>query len=204
MERRIGKITLYQHLDAVMLAQYVTDGDTILLEVERRYDMQDQPDTITAVLPVQFDDVTIDYMEALGRTIDAASFIHEKDAIVWVVNFDDATKTFDLQDSYVRDAIESGTGADVADGTELQALFTVPGLPASVQFLITLPYGEAFPSDMKDLMAENGLTVNASAKGSLFTIEDQKVQFTVVFYRPAEETRHYIIDYNKANQIIQV
>lgn len=204
MTKLIGKITLYEPLDSAKFAALAASGETILLEVERRYALADVPDTLTAVLPAQFEDGSIDYMAALQKTIDAASFVHEQDVVVYKAAYDAVAKEFDFSGSYIRDAINSAAGGTITAGTILLAVFTTPSLPRPVRTVITLPYGQPISAPDNAAMLAAGLELNLGGTGTVFSVKTQKHPFTVTFLQPADATANYAIDFEFTNQIITV
>jgi hypothetical protein len=197
----IGKITLYEHWDAAKLAALIAAEETLYLEVERRYTLGELPETLTAVLPAQFGTT---YMDYLIKTIDAATFVHEENCIVWVIKTA-ATggMAFDLTGSYKRTGIDSVTGTEaVEDGVELLAIFTTAGLRGDARTAVVLPYGEAISGGDITALDDVGIELAASPEGSAFTVTS-KTPFTVQFFQPSAAVENYVIDFDKNNQIIE-
>ena len=89
--KSIGKIVLYEPLTQNKIDALLAGSDIIIFEIERRYVLGDVPELLSAVLPTQFEDVSVDYIEALKNTIDAATFSHEEKAMMWIVNYNDVS-----------------------------------------------------------------------------------------------------------------
>ena len=205
MEQRIGKITLYQRLDRATLDAMIAAGDDIILDVERRYVINNLPDNLAVTLPAAWPATGgVDFVASLVNVVEAAGWSHEQDCIVWKVAYDDATKEFDLTDSYIRDSIDSAVGSAVHDGTVLLARFVTPSLPASVSTVLTLPFNQALDSvEVAALMAA-GIELELGATGTLFSIKTQKVPFQLRFYRPADATKNYVMDFPLTDKIIEI
>jgi hypothetical protein len=207
MTKVIGKIVLYEPMDQSKITDLLAGPDTVLFEIERQYALGDVPQTLAAVLPSQFDDVSIDYIEVLKNMIDIATWQHQEDAIVYKCVLDDGTKTFDFSESYVRDSKStSGTLTSVTTGQVLQAVFTTPGINGTVQTTVELPYGNPLSSGDLLLLRNVGLIIDDIAStGDNLIIETQNVPFKVSFYKPASETSiEYVIDFNLTNTIIEI
>lgn len=203
MEQRIGKITLYQRLDRATLEAMIAAGDDIILDVERRYMINNLPDSLAVTLPAAWPATGgVDFIASLVNVAEAAGWSHEQDCIVWKVAFDAGTKAFDLSGSYVRDSIDSADGSPVPDNTVLLARFNTPGFPA-VNTVLSLPFNE--PLDSGEVAALNavGIELELGPTGTLFSIKTQKVPFTLRFYRPEFATKNYVMDFPLTDQIIQ-
>ena len=205
MEQRIGKIVLYQRLDRAALDAMLTAGDDIVLDIERRYVINDLPDAIAVTLPEAWPATGgFDFVESLVNVIEAAAWSHEQDCLVWNVAYDADGKAFDLSGSYVRTSIDSADGAAIDDGSVLLARFTTPALPAAVNTVLTLPYGEALDSAELAALEVVGIEIELGATGTAFAIKTQKVPFQVQFYRPADALKNYVMNFPLAGQIIEI
>jgi len=192
----IGKITLYEHWDIDKFMALLDDGETLYLDIDRAYPIGALPESLTAVLPVQFGS---ENMEALVKAIDAAAYVHEENCIVWIVKTDDtAGARFDLLSSYVR--VDIDTNDPVPEGTELKAVFVTPGLPASLTTAVMLRYNTAFSSADIEALNAAGITLSAGATGSDFTIIS-KTPFTLRLVQPSAAPQNYVIDFNGQGQI---
>jgi hypothetical protein len=202
----IGKIVLYEPLNKDKIDALLAGSDTILLEIERKYNLSDVPELLSAVLPTQFVDASVNYILAFKNLVDAATFIHEENAMIWVVNYDSVNKEFDLSASYVRDQKDtSAAQSDIPTKQLLQAIFMTPGLDGPVYTSIELSYGQNISSTDKAALLAVGIELNASASGDLFTIIKQSVPYKVSFYQPASVvTEKYNIQFNYQNLTIEI
>lgn len=202
----IGKLVLYEPLNHDKIDALLAGTDTILLEVERRYVLADVPELLSAVLPTQFEDLTIDYILALKHIVDAASFIHEENAMMWVVNYNAIDKEFDLTTSYIRDVKDTSvTMSSIPTDQLLQAIFMTPGLSGPVYTTIDLPYNGTISSTDRAALLAVGIELNLSITGALFSVKTQKVPYQVSFYQPSSVvTEKYNIQFNYQNQTIEI
>lgn len=203
--KSIGKIVLYEPMDNQKITELLAGSDTIIFEIERSYDLQDVPPIISAILPAQFYDVSIDYVESLSEIIDVTSWQHLENALIYKVNYDPGTKEFDLSNSYVRDVIgTSGTLTAINTSQVLKARFTTPGLDAPVYTEIDLPYGDPISSMDKSNLTAVGIELDLTVTGDLFSIKTQSVPFKVDFFKPSGEILNYVIDFNYKNKTIEI
>jgi hypothetical protein len=204
--KSIGKIVLYEPLTQDKIDALLASSDTIIFEIERRYVLADVPDLLSAVLPTQFDDVSVDYIEALKNLVDISSFIHEENAVVFDVKYNETTKTFDLTDSFVRTQKNTtSTMGTVTAGQILNAVFATPGLNGPVYTEIELPFNQAISDTFYDALEAVGLVLDTGYTGSLFTVLEQKVPYKVSFYQPVSVVAEkYSIEFNYQNQTIEI
>lgn len=204
--RSIGKIILYEPLNQGKIDDLLAGTDTVIFEIERRYVLADVPDLLSAVLPTQFDDMSIDYIQALKDIVDASTFIHEENALNFIINYNALDKEFDLTSSYVRDVRDtSGTLGTIPTDQLLNATFITPGLDGPVLTTIELPYAGTISTIDRDKMLAIGLELNLAVTGSVFSIKTQLVPFKVVFSQPASViTDKYSIQFELQNQIIEI
>jgi hypothetical protein len=202
----IGKIVLYEPLNQDKIDALLGGSDTIILQIERKYNLADMPELLSAVLPTQFIDASVDYVLALKNVVDAASFIHEEDAMMWVVNYNEDDKEFDLTSSYIRDQRDtSATLSDIPTNQLLQAVFMTPGLNGPVYTEIELPYNGAISSTDRAALLAVGIELNLAVTGSLFSVKTQLVPYKVSFYQPASVlTERYNIVFNYQNITIEI
>lgn len=203
--RTIGKIVLYESMNQDKIDAMLFSSDTIVFEIERRYALGEVPELLGAVLPVQFDDVSINYIEALKNVIDASSYIHEENAIVFDVQYTELTKTFDLTSSYVRDVRDtSGALTPVTVGQILLAVFITPGLSKPARTMIELPYGQAVSVGDELLLRQAGIALAASSTGSSLVVDSSSVPYQVEFIRPELSLENYVIQFNYKNKTIEL
>lgn len=202
----IGKIVLYEPMDQVKITDLLASSDVIVFEVQRQYRLGEVPEMLGAVLPVQFDDLAIDYIEALRNVIDIATWQHQQDTIVYKCVYEAATKTFDFSASYVRDSKDTaGTLTPLVTGQLLNAVFTTPGLEGVVQTIIELPYGQAISAGDSLLLANVGIVLNISATGDSLILDKYSVPFKVQFLQPDTVTGvNYVIDFDLTNRAIEL
>lgn len=204
--RSIGKIVLYEPLNQDKIDALLVGADTIVLEIERAYQIADIPQNLGAILPTQFDDLSIDYILALKRFIDAATFIHEESVMMWKINYNSSLKEFDLTSSYVRDQKDTSvTLTTIPTNQLLQANFYTPGIDGLVKTTIDLPYNGTISTTDRDALLAVGLELNLSVTGSLFSVKTQLVPYKVSFYQPASVvTEKYSIEFNYQNKTIEI
>lgn len=138
--------------------------------------------------------------EAFYKTIDQMTFPIAENAVIWKI--EKTSKTFNLENSYVRSELTSGKGSsDIDDGVPLKVRFDIPGFVTSNFREIDLWYNTDFnPTDI-DLLAEIG--IDLTGNGSEFTI-DNAVECKVSFSKPTSGVSEvYIIDYPNNNEIIE-
>lgn len=204
--RSIGKIVLYEPLNQDKIDTLLASADTIVLEIERSYQMADIPQNLGAILPTQFDDVSVDYILALKRFIDAATFIHEENVMMWKISYNSSLKEFDLTSSYVRDKKDtSGTLTAIPTNQLLQANFFTPGIDGLVKTTIDLPYNGTISTTDRDALLAVGIELNLSITGALFSIKTQLVPYKVEFIQPSSvTTEKYNIDFDYKNKTIEI
>ena len=201
----IGKIVLYEPLDQDKIDTILTDFDVVIFEVQRQYLLGDKPQDLGVVLPAEFVDVTVDYMQAFKDIIDISSFKHEEGAVYYKIKYDVLLKDFDLTTSYIRDKKQTiAPFTALTTGQLLKAVFITPGIEAPIKTVIDLSYGEAVSEvDIAALLVV-GLELKLGATGSLFGIKTQKVPFKVSFMQPAVALENYVIDFELQNKIIEI
>lgn len=204
--KTIAKITLYEPLNQDKIDAILAGTDTVLLEIERKYQIGVLPEILSAVLPTQFDDVSIDYIEALKLVIDASTWIHEENVVMYKINYESSTKDFDLSDSYIRDQRDTTAAMSVLpSGQALKAVFITPGLSAPVLTTIDLLYGVSIATLDEESLAAVGLVLKSGSKGDAFGFSSQAVPYKVVFYQPETvTTQKYNIDFELQNKPIEL
>lgn len=203
--KSIGKIVLYEPLDQDKIDELLASSDTIIFEIERGFDLGEIPSIVSAILPTQFDDVSIDYIDSLKELVDISLWQHMEDVLVFKINYDAVTKAFDLTNSYVRDSkATSGSLTAITTGQVLKARFTTPGLDAPVYTVIDLPYGQSISSGDTAALLAVGLDLETVVTGDSFSFKDQTVPYRVEFYKPEAELLNYVIDFNYKNKTIEV
>lgn len=204
--KSIGKIVLYEPLTQDKIDALLSSSDTIIFEIERRYVLADVPELLSAVLPTQFDDISIDYIEALKNLVDVSSFIHEENAMMWVINYNSVNKEFDLTASYIRDKKDTtATMSVIPTGQLLQAVFMTPGLNGPVYTTVDLPYDKTISAIDRNALLAVGLELNLSGTASLFSFSTQSVPYKVMFIQPASiVTEKYSIEFNYQNKTIEI
>ncbi|MBF05031.1 MAG: hypothetical protein CMP76_17275 [Flavobacterium sp.] len=203
--RSIGKIVLYEPLDNDKITELLVGSDTIIFEIERPFLLEGVPSILSATLPTQFDDVSINYIDSLKEIVDISLWQHLENVLVFKVNYNEVSKEFDLTNSYVRDSKDtSGALTAITTGKVLKAKFITPGLDAPVITIVDLPYGQAISSGDTAALLAVGLDLETVVAGDLFSFKDQKVPYKVEFYKPESEVLNYIIDFNYKNKTIEI
>lgn len=201
----IGKIVLNENVDQAKIDDLIAGTDTLIFEVERNFEFQGFPNVLSIVLPNQFDDVTIDYIDALKKVIDISLWQHIQNSLIFKIYYDSSTKEFNLMNSYVRDSKDtSGTLTAITTGQVLKARFSTPGLDETIYTDIDLPYNQSISTVDSDALKLIGITLNTGATGSLFTVINQKVPYKIEFYKPIAESLFYTIDFNYKNKKIDI
>lgn len=204
--KSIGKIVLYEPLTQDKIDALLAGSDTVIFEIERRYVLADVPDLLSAVLPTQFDGFAIDYVDSLKNVIDISSFIHEENAVVFVVKYNSITKEFDLTSSYVRNSADtSAVMGTIVTGQLLQAVFETPGLESSIRTVIDLPFGNTLDITQLNILKDLGVIIDPASTGDFFTISSQSVPYKVSFYQPSSiVTEKYCIEFDLQNKTIEL
>lgn len=204
--RTIGRIILYEQLTQDKIDALLASADTIAFEIERRYILGEMPEVLTAILPTQFDGFAVDYVESLKEVVDVSSFIHEEDAIMFIVKYNSTTKEFDLTSSYVRNNVDStATMGTVITGQLLKAIFITPGIENPVYTVIDLPFGQSLDTVQLNVLKDNGVIIDPASTGDFFTITTQSVPYKVGFYQPTSvTTEKYSIEFDLQNKTIEL
>lgn len=204
--RTIGRIILYEQLTQDKIDALLVSADTIAFEIERRYILGEMPEVLTAILPTQFDGFAVDYVESLKEVVDVSSFIHEEDAIMFIVKYNSTTKEFDLTSSYVRNNVDStATMGTVITGQLLKAIFITPGIENPVYTVIDLPFGQSLDTVQLNVLKDNGVIIDPASTGDFFTITTQSVPYKVGFYQPTSvTTEKYSIEFDLQNKTIEL
>lgn len=202
--RLIGKIVLYENLDQDKLTEILAGTDTVYFQIEQSYLDASNPEMLGVVLPTQFNDVTVDYVDAFKKVVDISTWQMQENAIIWKINFDGVDE-FDLTSSYVRDSKDTlGVLTGITIGTELTAVFYTPSFTGKVRTEITLPYGQAISTTDYEKLLAVGIELNLGYTGSLFSIKTSVNPIQVDFYKPASVLDNYVIDFNYKNKTIEI
>lgn len=187
------QIILDKNIDRDVIAAAVSLG-SFLVQVKNEY--------VTGAseeFDVDIADFDATFLEAFKKTVDKMTFPVAEDAIVWKI--EKTAKTFNLENSYVRDALASGKGASALDdGMPIKVRFEIPGFSVNNFRVIDLWYNTDFnPTDI-DLLDEIGITL--SGNGSEFSIVNV-IDCKISFSRPTSGVSEvYIIDNPYTNEII--
>lgn len=202
----IGRITLYEQLNQSKIDALLAGSDVIVFEVDRRYLLADKPNVLSAILPTQFEDVSIDYIEALKLVVDASTWIHEENVVMYKINYESSTKDFDLSESYIRDDRDTTVAlTSLPNGQHLKATFVTPGLEESVITTIDLLYATAISTLDEEALANVGLILKAGSKGDAFGFSSQATAYKVIFSQPDTViTEKYSIEFDLQNKPIEV
>lgn len=203
----LGKIILYENLDQAKITELLAGSDIILFQIEQNFLKSTEVGVeIAAILPTQFDDVSVDYIDAFKKIVDVSLWQYLEDMIIWNVIYDDTAKEFDLSSSYVRDTKDtSGTLTALTTGQDLTAVFYTPGLEGVEKTEINLSYDETIATIDQEALAAKGILLDDASTGKLLIVESQSVPYKVDFYRPASVTDvEYVIDFNYKNETITI
>lgn len=201
----IGKLTLYESLTQDLIDDYVVGSDTVVLQLEQNFSNGLISNVDSLVIDSDLTGFTVDYFQALKDVIDRSVFKFFENSIVFNVVFDNALKSFDLTNSFVRTDVDStATQGTVTTGQLLKALFVTPGLESPVYTEIDLPYGQAISAGDNTKMTNIGLELNLGGTGDEFSIKIQSVPFKVMFLKPDAVTDNYVVQFDKQNIIIEI
>lgn len=201
----IGKIVLYEPMNQDKIDQWLLGSDLIVFEIQRQYKLGEVPQLLTAVLPSEFTDVTVNYVQALKDVVDISTWKHEENSIFFKINYDSGLKEFDLSESYVR--LKKQTVAPFTEpttGQELKAVFITPGLDGPVSTSIDVNYNELISAGDSSALLAVGIELNLGSTGKLFSIKTQSVPFRVSFIQPAASLENYVIDFELQNKTIEI
>lgn len=202
----LARIVLYEQLNQDKITALLATSDTVVFEIERRYVLGKMPEVLTAILPVQFTDIAIDYMQAFKDVVDASTWVHEENAIMFKVEYNSVAKEFDLTSSFVRDVRDtSGILGNIVTGQVLEAVFTTPGLDGPVFTTINLPYGQSLDVAELSVLKDNGVLIDPASSGDFFTVTSQLVPYRVFFKQPsAVITEKYSVEFELQNKTIEI
>lgn len=202
----IGKIILYEPLNQDKIDAVLAGDDTVILEIERRYKIADKPEILSAVLPTQFEGISVDYIEALKLVFDASTWIHEENVVMYKILYNETTKVFDLTNSYIRnDRDTTSAMGSVASGQLLQAVFTTQDISGVSRTVIDLPYGEVLDIDQLNILKDKGIVINTSSTGDLITVSNQSIPYKVEYVQPSSVVGvAYNIEFELQNKIIEI
>jgi hypothetical protein len=185
--------------DIVMTLNKKIDRTTINADTSIEY-VNNYASDLAGSQVFKYSDLSTDEKESLNVVLDKLSFTAESSAIVFNVNR--TAKTFDLSDSYVRDAQSTETPLTaVTDGQSLLVRFEVPGFTVNTVREISLFYNEDFLTTDLDDLAEIGITITGN--GESFTIDNDR-ECRVTFLKPELVVDDYIINDVNASQTIEV
>lgn len=204
--KSIGKIILYQSITQSEIDSLLASSDTIVFEIEKTYLIGDRLNQFGAVVNVDFEGSSPNYIEALKQVIDISSYVVEKNALVYKVKYDSDLKEFNLEDSFIRSNKDTSAVNDpISDGQVINAVFATPGISGLVYTTIELPYNEAISAPDKAALLAVGIELDFSVTGSLFSIKTQSVPYKVSFMKPDSVTGvDYIIDFELQNKTIEI
>jgi len=183
MSRKI-QIVLNGHLDRAEIVAALAADSTYIIDVVDNYV---NPET---VLSLDVFDLDATNKEAFYKTLDNATHLVEAAALIWKIQR--TGKVFDLNDSFVRDAVSTdGTLTKIPDGTPLKACFEIPGFAVNTIHEFVFWIAEDF--NPIDLTALDAMGITVTGDGGYFEIANLtecKVSFSV----PSGVTDVYIID----------
>lgn len=185
------KIVFEGHVDRDAIITALTIDSSYLIDVVA-------PDG--SVSSIELNDLDSTNKEAFYKTLDNATYLFEADAFVWKIKTVD--KTFNLDNSFVRDAVSTGpTLTSLTDGTPLKVTFETPGFLTNTAVEIDLWYNQDFnPTDIAALAA---IGIDLSGNGLEFSI-DNTIECKISFRKPVSASEIYVIDYDFEGQIITV
>jgi small nuclear ribonucleoprotein (snRNP)-like protein len=156
---------------------------------------------VVETLAVDVADFDGTYLEAFLKTVDKFTFALLENAVVWKVAR--SVKTFNLEGSYVRDALVSGiSGGVLDDGVALKVRFEIPGFASSNFREIDLWYNDDF--NPLDITALEEIGIELTGNGAEFTIANA-VECKVSFKKPTGVTGViYVVDDAGSNDVIAV
>lgn len=188
-------ITLSKRIDRADITEILALPDTVELTVINEYYSDGSADAI-----IDLGTLSAARLEAFCKVIDNSTYEFEAGALIWKIKL--ASKTFNLESSYVRDRLATdGTLTAIPDGTPIKVRFEIPGFSSTTAREIDLWYNTAFnPTDVADLL---DLGITLTGDGSEFTIANT-IECKVTFRKPTGATDAYVIDYANGSTTIAV
>lgn len=188
-------ITLSKRIDRADITEILALPDTVELTVVNEYYSDGSADAI-----IDLGTLSAARLEAFCKVIDNSTYEFESGALIWKIKL--ASKTFNLESSYVRDRLATdGTLTAMPDGTPIKVRFEIPGFSSTTAREIDLWYNTAFnPTDVADLL---DLGITLTGDGSEFTIANT-IECKVTFRKPTGATDAYVIDYANGSTTIAV
>lgn len=188
------QIILNGHVDRDSITAAITDFGSYVLEVVDNY----SDNATTYNLDIK--DLNGTNKEAFYKTLDNATYLVEQDAFVWKIV--KSSKTFNLEQSYVRDVVStSRVLTALTDGVPLKLVFETPGFESNTSTEIDLWYNQVFnPVDIAALAA---VGIVLSGDGAEFSFTNT-VPCKLYFKKSTGASEIYIIDYDLSNEVIPV
>lgn len=173
-----------QLVDRQLIEQSITLDSFFNLGVINGYFPDGDP-----VQVINIADWDSDYIEAFKKVIDAVTFAVHENALVWKIT--ETSKTFNLENSYVRDGLSTaGTLTALDDNTQIKARFEVPGFLGPTLVEIDVWYNAPFnPADIASLAA---VGIAITGDGKAFTVAN-KTEFKLSFFKPTGAASNYVI-----------
>jgi hypothetical protein len=187
------QIVLNGHVDRQTIIDALAASSSYIIDV-KNYFSNDAAEDFT----IDIADLSSLQKEAFYKAIDIAYFEIEENAFVWKIV--KTPKTFNLENSFIRDRLSTETGVTpIADGTPLKVRFETAGFLTNPYVEIDLWYNDDF--DPLDVTALADIGINITGNGAEFTI-DNAAECKVSFSKPSGVTDVYVIDYKQSDEII--
>jgi hypothetical protein len=190
---KVLKITMQSRLDSPTIDNAILNIEPLEIEFINEYS-----GNLDATSIVSINDLVSGDLTNLKGFLDFLTIAIEPSAFIFTILL--SAKTFNLQDSYVRDVKNtSGVLTVIPNGTPILVRFEIPGFNGNQIFDVTLWYNQAFsPTELTSLRDALGIIV--SGNGLEFTISNTNV-CKVSFIKPATATESYVVT-SEADNII--
>lgn len=187
------QIVLNGHVDRQTIADALAADGSYIVDVVDNYVT---PETIYSL---DMNDLGSTSKEAFYKTLDNATHLVEADGLIWKIA--QSGKTFNLAQSFIRNRTSTEPSLTaLSDGTQLRVRIEIPDFVANEYYEFDLYYNDAFDPDDVDALDAMGITLTGD--GAEFTIANL-TKCKISFSKPVAATDLYIIDYDKANEIIE-
>lgn len=194
MNKLIWTLTLHERTDRDEIGDALTADDDVRIVVLSDYTSLKAESNILHVSDFSSTEKT-----ALYRILDKGSQLYEMSAKIVVVKKDG--KTFNLEDSFVRDteAVVKVDRTVLPDETPIKLRLEIPGFASNNFRELELLYNSDFSTEAIGLADELGISITGN--GAEFTI-DNSVECKISFHAPDGLEASYVIDFPEAKDVI--
>lgn len=203
--KRLIKITLYDSFSQTEIDDIISSSDTPFVELDKNYFIGKTEDANSLIVPTELNGYPVNYLDALKKVIDISTFKYEQNLKVFIVQYNEIDKEFDLTASYVRTNIDTTAAqGTITTGFEIEAVFVTPGLEGVVETTVTLPFNSPISTTDLAALTAVGLDMNFGATGSLFSLKTQSVPFKVRFNQPVTSVENVLIKFPLRDITIEI